>query len=271
MCHSTGTRSGRVARCGTRGLLVTLALALAACQPAPARDLEGVPEPPARGSELPAGIAATVDGREITVAAIDERVTAARADPAVAAQLEGDDGGARLRQLQASILTQEIIANVVLAGAEELGVAVTEEDVAAMRRQLVAQAGGEEQFRLAAEQSHLPPSIVDAQLRGLAALRNLEEELAPDGPTPPVASPEPAAPPPGTAGASPTMEPTFNPAHAAVQQYITERLAGARVVVDNAYGRWDPSAGVVAPDEGPSPAAAEVPAGGEPPGEGPAE
>jgi hypothetical protein len=238
-------------------VLAALVLSVAACHSASGSDPltpAGTPPvaAPQAGADLPEDVAATVDATVITVAALDERVRAAAADPQVAAGLADGDGQERLRQLQASLLTQEILTSVIVDGAEELGVGVRDEDVAAVRRDLVARAGGEQQFLEAAEQAHLPPSLVDEQLRSLAALRNLERKLAPDAAaeTPALVTP-PAG--PGTAESTPSAS------QLAVQEYIGRRLAAARVVVNDAYGHWDPSTGVVVDSGGaPGPAPSET-------------
>jgi peptidyl-prolyl cis-trans isomerase C len=124
-------------------------------------------------------VAATVGDAEIAIATVEERFETAKANPQVAQQLEGDDG-TFASQVQAQILSQLIRSQLLQAGAEELGVEVTDDDVAAKRDEIVEEFGGEEAFEQVIEQNNLTEDEVDAQLRDLALQDGVQEALTAD-------------------------------------------------------------------------------------------
>jgi parvulin-like peptidyl-prolyl isomerase len=138
-------------------------LALAACNPGPT----GSPN-----------TAATVNGDEVTVADVERRFDAVRENPQLAQQLEADEDGAFQQQVEAQILTQLIQSHLLRQGAEELGVEVTDADVAAKREEIIEEVGGQDAFDDIVEQNNLTDDDVNDQLRDLTLQERIEEELA---------------------------------------------------------------------------------------------
>ncbi len=120
-------------------------------------------------------VAATVDGEPIPVSAVEERLAQAKAQPQVAEQLEASEGAAD--QLQAQIVSQLVLAEILEQWADELGVTATDADVAEQRAMLTEQLGGSEAFNQAVEQSGLSEAQVTEQLRQLVLQRKVSEEV----------------------------------------------------------------------------------------------
>lgn len=233
-------------------VLLALTLGLAACggddgasdepSPAPTAAAEGDDA----GAELAEGVAATVNGTEIPAALLDARVETAAAAPQLAEILEGEDGDAARAQLQASILSQLIVNEIVVDGAEERGLAIDEDAVAETREELTTQAGGQDAFDDQIEQAGLDEEQLAAELEAITALRLVRDDLTgeADG-TPPPAAPAPD-------GSTP------DPADALLQQWLLEQLQGADIAVAPAIGSWDATQGTVVP------AGAQAPSTGQP-------
>jgi len=194
---------------------------------------------------LDEGVAARVDGDEISAAAIDAHVESFASNPQFADQLEGAEGEAARAQLGAQILTSAIQSSVLVAGADEIGAPVGEEDIAAARAEVEEQAGGPEGLQAAMEQQGLTEELLQMELRGVAAVQNITAELdeeAGDDTSDDTAADEAA---PGT---------ELTPSEQRVQEYLLELATGADIQVHPDFGRWDAQTGqVVPPGAGPAP------------------
>lgn len=145
--------------------LALVALLAAACAP------EGAGGPDA---------AATVNGEEVPISEVEERYDAVKSNPQFAEQLEGEDGDAFSEQIQAEILTGLIRSKLLHQGAEELDVALDEEDIEAKREEIVEEVGGEEAFEQVVEENNLTEETIQSQLRDLAMQDLVAEELTAD-------------------------------------------------------------------------------------------
>lgn len=221
-------------------LLAALALAVTACNGEPEEDADES-DPPAEtgsadadgpGAELEDGVAAVVNGQEVPTEQIEEQVDSFADDPRIVEQFAGlgDDDARAL--IGAQVLTNAIVTVLAVDVAEELGVPVTEEDMGAARDRLEEQTGGAEELASAMEAEGLSEEQLDDQLRALAALGNIEQHLE-----------ETAAGDEPDAGAPEGGEQR-------AQQFLAEQLAGAEVVVNDAYGSWDAQSGQVTPPGG---------------------
>lgn len=123
--------------------------------------------------------AAVVNDTEIPVSELEERYEQALETPQVAEQLEADPEATRER-LQAQLLTQLIQSRLLREGAEQLGVEVTEEDIATQRERIVEQVGGEEAFQSLIEDNGLSEEQLDELLRDVALQEKVTEALSAD-------------------------------------------------------------------------------------------
>lgn len=126
----------------------------------------------------PPTVAAVVNGEEIPVEELSEQYESVRSNPQVAQQLEGDDTGQFVSQLQAELLTGLIQSRLLRQAAEKEGVSVTSEDVQEQRDQIVQQVGGEEAFQQLLEQNQLTEQQVTEQLRNRALQEAVGQALA---------------------------------------------------------------------------------------------
>ena len=133
------------------GLATLLAPALAACGTA-------VGDP---------GAAATVNGQDIALAEIARRYESVKRDPQLATELAQDRDGSFKARVQARILTQMIQAELLGQAAKDLGVTITDADIAAERARIVEQVGGQGQFDKIVEENNLTEADVEGQLRDL--------------------------------------------------------------------------------------------------------
>lgn len=212
-------------------LALVAALVLAACgdgsEPAPgATTTAGADETEAadaaQGADLPDGVAAEVGDTEISSDRVDERVDKALQNEQLSSRLPDDPEQAR-DLVEANVLGQMIVTEAVLQAADESGIEVTDEEVAAEREELEEQAGGADALEQQVADIGFSEEELDQELRRLAILEKVAEREAPDaGP-----SPSPAAP----------DQP--DPANLAVQQWLREQLGGMQIAVDGEYGRWD--------------------------------
>lgn len=127
-----------------------------------------------------ADVAATVNGEDVPTSDLRLRFEAVRENPQFAEQLSGDDSETFEEQLQAEILTGLIRARLLAQGAAELGIEVTDEDVADKREEVVEQVGGEEAFEQVVEDNNLTEETVDSQLRDLALQDLVAADLTAD-------------------------------------------------------------------------------------------
>lgn len=185
-----------------------------------------------RGAELDDEVAAIVNGEEVSSTDVEAQVEAFAANPQIAEALQGGEGDAALGVLRAQVVSTMIINHVAVASAEELGVPIGEEDIAAARAELEEETGGSEALAAAMEAEGMSEAQLTAQLRALAALRNIEQALAEEG------------------DGSQDGETGENGVEVRAQQFVSERLLEADVVVNDDYGTWDPQTGQVAPPGG---------------------
>lgn len=202
------------------------------------------------GASVDDGVAAVVDGEEISTSSIDEHVDALAENPQFSEQLEGDEGEAARGQLRAQILSTVIQTDVVTASAAELDRPVTEEDLEAARAEIESQVGGPEALDDAMEQQGLTEALLEIDLRSMAALSNVQEVLDEQAGDDDAGEQAPDETTPGE-------QPELSPSDQRVQEFLVERLAETDVSVNPEYGEWNAEAGQV------------VPAGGAPgPGQG---
>lgn len=166
------------------------------------------------------GAAATVNGEAIPRSALESRYDAAAATPQIAQQLEADESGQLRRRLQAQILTELVAVELVRQGAAELGVDVGDDDIAAQRRQLVQQLGGEYALQQAMQRQGLSQAQMRRVLRDRAYRQAVTAELAD-----------------GDGGGQGVFT-----------DWLTERRQQAGVRVNPAFGAWDAASGRVVPD-----------------------
>lgn len=222
------------------------ALALTACGDSdsgqPADDPTGTETAAgSAGAELGEGVAATVDGTEIPTTIVENRVDSAAQTPEVSELLEGEQAEAVRAQLRASVLSQLIVNELVVSGAEDLGLEVDDEAIAQSREELVESAGGEDAFDEQVVAAGLDESQLAAELESITALRLVREELADaeEAETEATATEGPQAQP---------TEPTGP--DAALEQWLVEQLRTAEIQVDPEIGTWDPAQGLVVPPGG---------------------
>lgn len=235
-------------------LLAALMLLVAAC----GNDSEDVPEDEGdtevttpveddveddRGAELDDDVAAVVNGEEIPASAVEEQVEIFSANPELAEALAGEDAELTRAVLDAQILTTLIVRTVALEAADDLGVPVTDEDVEEARAEVEAEAGGPEGLQEELEEGGMSESQLAVELRGVAALRNIQEALAEEDDADGDAADEEAQDPEAE-------EDTPDPAELRAQQHVRERLLAADVVVNDDYGTWDAESGQVTPPGG---------------------
>ena len=150
-----------------RYLVVTLgAVALTACGA-----ITGTGDP---------NVAATVNGTEIPVAEVEERFEQAKEQPQVAQQLEQDTEGDYKESIQAQILSQLVVSELLEQWANDLDIEATEEEIAAERESLIEEIGGQEAFDQAVEQSGLSDEDVTAQIRQRVLQNEISAEVGKD-------------------------------------------------------------------------------------------
>jgi hypothetical protein len=140
----------------------------------------------------------------------------------------------------ALVLSQSILTKIFVLGPEDLGVVPNEQDLEEARQQLEDQAGGPDALQRQIEESGLSEEALNEQVKGIAALDNVEQALLDQGAAedlPPLPSP--------SAGQSP--RPTPSPGQRVVQQWLQERLSTTDVVVNPEYGSWNARRGQVVP------------------------
>ena len=186
--------------------------------------------------DLPEGVAATVGGEQIPVQDLEARLEVIRTIPQVQEQLEGDEASQVEAQLQQQALSQLVLQEVVIQGAAEEDVEIADEQVAERRTELQESAGGEDAFVEQLANAGVPEDQLDAELRASIAFEVVTEKLLADAGVEPAPTP--------TEGA--TTAPPVNPeAQQVQQQWLTELVSSTDVVVDEAYGAWNPATGQV--------------------------
>lgn len=237
--------------------LATAAVALAACgggddatSASPGQEDGG----DATASADAQGVAATVNGTEISRETLDGRVEKAVAAPQLAQMIEQDTTGAAREQIAASVLSQLIVNQLVLDGAEEMGLEVDDEAIERTREELTTEAGGEEAFEEQIAAAGIDEATLQEELRSIAALRLVREELTPEA----------------DAEAQPSAEGEPSPADAALEEWLLAQVSEAEIDVDPQIGTWDPARATVvpagsvqAPGAGAEAPTGEAPAGGD--------
>lgn len=204
-------------------------------------------QPELVSEDLPEGVAATVGDTEISVEDLEQRVAAVREVPQVAQQLESGENTDQVEaQLQSQALGGLVLQELVLQGAASEDVQVDEQQVDERRTELVEEAGGEDAFAEQLATSGIPESQLPDELRASIAFevvttKLLEAEgIDPDAAT---ATPEPQA----TGTEAPSANPEAQQASQIQQDWLFELVNSGDVVVDEAYGAWNPQSGQVVP------------------------
>lgn len=229
-------------------LLAALMVLMAACgngsEDVPEEDGETDVTTPAeedvqddRGAELDDDVAAVVNDEEIATSTVEDQVEIFSANPELAEALAGEDAEVTRAVLHGQILTTLIVRTVALQAADDLDVPVTDEDVEEARAEVEAEAGGPEGLQQELEEGGMSERQLALELRGIAAIRNIQEALAEEGDAGDDAE-DPEAP-----------DEAADPAELRAQQHVRERLLAADVVVNDDYGTWDPEAGQVTPKD----------------------
>ena len=148
-------------------LVLLVVAALAACG-----EVTGTGDP---------NVAATVNDSEIPVSEVEERFEQAKSQPQVAQQLESDTEGTYESEIQAQILTQLVVAQLLDEWADDLGVTASDEEVEEERTALIEQLGGQEAFDQAVEQSGLSEADVTEQIRQRVLQNKITEEVSGEG------------------------------------------------------------------------------------------
>ena len=125
-------------------------------------------------------VAATVEGTEVLVSEVEERYEQAKTQPQVAQQLEADTSGAFQSQLQAQILTQLVLSELLEQWAEELDITASDQDVADEREALIEQLGGQEAFDQAVGESGLSEEDVNDQIRQRVLQNKIADSVSED-------------------------------------------------------------------------------------------
>ena len=164
-----------------RAAIVAMSLlALAACAaPSEGSDASESSDVSITGSGDPS-IAATVNGTEITVEQVAERFEQAKKDPQVAEQLKTDTEGTYEASVQATILTQLIVSQLLEQWAEDLDIEATDEEIADERTALIGQMGGQEAFDTAVEESGLSEEDVTVQIRQQVLQKEISAKVGED-------------------------------------------------------------------------------------------
>lgn len=186
--------------------------------------------------ELEEGVAATLDGEEISDEEVDERYESAAEVPEIAEQIEADENIETL--LRAEILGQLVQERLITLGAEELGVEVTDEGMDEAEERIVEQSGGEEALESALEEQGVTDEQYDEVVRVEALIGGIRDRLADE-----VGDEE-------AAEAEELSEQTGQEVDAvdlALNDWFSDLMADTEVAVDASYGSWDPMSGQVMP------------------------
>lgn len=183
--------------------------------------------------DLPEGVAATVDGEEISEDAVARRFEAVAKLPEVSERLEGEGGEAITEAFRAQIV-QNLIAHALVAqSAVEMGLDPSEEDLAAAEDQVIAQfQGDKEEFEEALRSGGATAEWLSDELLFAARIDAIGAEVAADYDAEDIEAPE---------------SEDLDPAEAALDEWFAQRHASAEVAVDREYGVWSPEAGEVTP------------------------
>jgi hypothetical protein len=180
--------------------------------------------------------AATVGDRAVPTTDIDEMLASIRNSSAFQQQAQGDTSGQFVLDAQTQLVTQFVRSEILAVLAEQEGLSVSDEEVAAAREDLAGQVGGEEALQAAIAEQGLSEEFLVQQLRDQQTQALLQDEI----------------------GAS-----------ANLAEYIQAEIADVPIEVNPRYGQWDPDALAVAPFDPLAIGGGEEPAGSETPTEAP--
>lgn len=227
------------------GLLAVFALMAGSCgsDDSEADAASGPDEETTNQRQVPEGVAAVVDGTEITDRTVEEWFDEAAKSPEVAARLEGGQGEQIRPALRAQILSRLIVSDILTrAASDDFGIEVSDEEVVARRDELVKEAGGEDALAQQLATAGLTEELlVEHELPMLIILEEVEKEFSSD--TDPEATTT-------TTAAVPGAQPPPTESQQAMQEWGRARFAEADVTVRTSYGTWDPQTGQVQPEGG---------------------
>jgi foldase protein PrsA len=124
--------------------------------------------------------AATVNGTDIATSEVAAQAAIIGMNPQVTQQFEGASDEQVEQQLNAYALSQLIYERILLDGADELGVAVTDEGIDETAAELSTQFGGEEEMYAQLEEQGLDRAEVDRQIGLIATQEAVTAELGQD-------------------------------------------------------------------------------------------
>lgn len=107
------------------------------------------------------GVAASVEGDEITAEELDAEVATRAESSDLSSQLAGDESDQLRETLTTNVLTELIRSRIVDIAAERENIEVADDDIAEQRAQVIEQVGGEEEF----EQIIADSNVSDEQLQ----------------------------------------------------------------------------------------------------------
>ena len=158
------------------GLALLCAVALVAC----AGDDGGEGAVDGATATAHADVAASVNDTDIPASEVESRFDQAKTQPQVQQQLDSDTAGVVEAQIQAQILSQLVVSEILEQWGTELGLEVTEADVAAQKEELIEQLGGQEAFDQAVAESGLSEEDIQLQLRQRALQAKIADEVGTD-------------------------------------------------------------------------------------------
>lgn len=125
--------------------------------------------------------AATVNGTEIPTSMVATQAELMSQNPQLTQQFEGASEDQIDQQLNAMALNQLIVETIVLSGANEMGVEISDDDIAETVEEISAQFGGEEEmYAQLEEQQGLDRAEVDRQIELLTVQDAMIAELGPE-------------------------------------------------------------------------------------------
>jgi parvulin-like peptidyl-prolyl isomerase len=122
-----------------------------------------------------ANVAATVNGVEIPVRDLEARIDQALQNPELAQQVEGDES---VRQeLQTQVLSRMVEMILLDQAAADLGVRVSDQEVATRLEEIKSQFGSEQEFQSAIQQQGVSPEDLNMQVRALVLGEKIQESV----------------------------------------------------------------------------------------------
>lgn len=152
-------------------LFAVLVLLLVACDTGSAED----------GDDDSGEAVAVVNGEDIPKEDLETRFSAMSENPQFSQQLEADESGAMEKQLKSQILNQMIQVELLRQGADDLGVEVTDEDIAEQRAEIEEQLESQgTDLETAMEQQGLDEEDLQEELETAALQQKVVAELTSD-------------------------------------------------------------------------------------------